>query len=310
MRRACQILCLVLFANGLAFASGITGCMLNSLSMNLNQCYSANTFFTTPLTLNWQTAFGKANLSNPNNFSSTPWDTNIAGVNIGVTAGADYTMTGPSTTSTTGAAQLARVNNEVYVWDSTHSAWIIPEFSMAPSLHTDITYDGHFGAPGPSAPNGDGAHLLEMYDGAGSYVISFDQGMSAAGLLVSVQGSGFNTNFDATIKAYDKNSNLLATYVINTTGVGGQCASLNNNPPTACNDAPFLGIKAPGDLTSQQIYKIVVTANSGGVLDSMLLDSLQFQIAAPEPAMIFLCGGGLVLIGVLRRKRLSAGPTR
>jgi len=85
------------------------------------------------------------------------------------------------------------------------------------------------------------------------------------------------------------------------------CRALN---PTPCNNAPFIGVQAPGNLSSQQIYKIVVSANTGSTADSVLLGSLQFDVAAPEPAVIFLSGAGLVLISLLRRKPGAAGSKR
>jgi hypothetical protein len=100
---------------------------------------------------------------------------------------------------------LERVNNETSVWDPNLRAWVIPEVSADPSIHTDLTYDGHSHAPGPVPQSGDGDHLLGMYNRAGSLVIDFDQGINSAGLLVSIQDSDFNTNFDATIKANGRN---------------------------------------------------------------------------------------------------------
>jgi hypothetical protein len=313
-----------------------------------NVCYgSAQSFFTnalitTPVTLDWQTAFGRANdanslapnTDNPHNLDgtngtskgATPWTTIIDGVKVGVTVGDDFTpANGPA------GRFLARVDNEAFVWDPSISHWVIPESSSDTSIFTSFTYPGHFDAPGAPAgtpQTGSGAHLLEMYNGigtgfgTGSYVINFDKGISAAGLLVSVRGlTGTATiDFDATITAFDKNGGFLATYVINTAAVGGVCASVNttnnpNNSPVPCNDAPFIGVRAPGSLSSQQIYQIVITATTGVgtqlVKDSVLLDSLQFDVfVAPEPAAVFLCGAGLVLIGVLRRRQRTAGGSK
>jgi hypothetical protein len=317
LRRVGQILGVYLLVHSVACASGITGCLFDSVSMNLNQCYSANTFFTTPLntapvTVDWGTAFGRAITdlgNNPHDVSKNPWTTNIAGVNVGVTVDSDF-----RSDDGTAGRFLTRVDNEVKVWDPQLNAWVVPESSSDPSIFTSYTYGGHFNAPGPAPLPGEGAHLLEMFNGntngfgTGSYVINFDQGISSAGLLVSIRGSGTNTDFDATINAFDKNGVFLATYVINTAGVGGQCTGLNNTPPTPCNDAPFIGIHAP---TNTQIYRIVISATTGvGNLDSVLLDSLQFEVAAPEPAVVFLCGAGLVLIGVLRRKHAGAGGSK
>lgn len=289
-----------LLFTGVLCATGITGCTLNSNSLNLNQCYNANTFFTTPLAVNWGAAFGTSDLSagNPHTVGANAWTTNIAGVNVGVNVGSDF-VSGTNFPGT--VPQLARINNDAYVWDPGTQSWTTPQ---------GLWYAGHFNAP--SAPSGTtvkGDNLLEMYNGSGSFVITFDQGMSSVGLLVSVLGTGFNTNFNGVIKAYDQNSNLLSIYGINTVGVGGGCMGLNMpgityGNPVPCNNAPFIGVRSGNAGSGPQIYKIVITASTGGNLDSLLLDSLSFQeSSAPEPAVVFLCGTGLVLIGVLRRKR-------
>jgi len=234
------ILVLFLLVAGILCADGITGCALNGASMNNNLCYSANTLFTTPLTLDWETAFGQATInSNPQNPHTVtplaPWTTNIAGVNVGVNVGADYSVNGVLSANAT----LTRVDNEVYVWNPVASQWVPPAASNDPTLVDDFTYGGHFSAPGPAKVAGDGAHLLTMETNGqvfatGSYVITFDQGIHAAGLLLSVQGGSNNINFDATIKAYGIEdptthiSPLLATYVINTSGLGGLCGSLSD----------------------------------------------------------------------------------
>jgi hypothetical protein len=324
--------------DGVLCASGILGCIGSTLPGDV--CYgSAQSFFTnalitTPVTLDWQTAFGRANASNSlspnpdnphnldgNGFETTPWTTMIDGVKVGVTVGSDFTAANPAL-----GRFLARVNNEEFVWDPNLNRWVVPESSHDPGIFTSFTYAGHFDAPGAPAgipQTGDGAHLLEMFNGnngpfgTGSYVINFDKGISAAGLLVSVRGSGTNTDFEATMTAFDKNGEFLATYVVNTAGLGGQCDSLfgvvgvAGSPPTPCNDAPFIGVRAPGNIDSPQIFSIVISATTGvGNLDSVLLDSLQFEVAAPEPAVVFLCGAGLVLISVLRRKQRAAGGSK
>jgi len=310
LRQVWQISAVVLLFAGGVCATGITGCMLNSQSLNLNQCYNPNTFFGNALNVDWGSAFGQANnnLTDPHSINNLgPWVTNVGGVNVGVT----YDPTNFS--SAIGASpKLARINNEAYVWDPNSSFWSNPK-SVATTVadHADFVFDGQFAAPAQPGVVADGAHLLELYQATGSIVITFDQGQTAVGLLVSVSGSAYNTDFNAVIKAYDKNSLLLATYSITTTGDGGRCAGLSNpgttgGNPVPCNDAPFIGIQAPGTLSSQQIYKLVLTATdpNTGVVDPLLLDTLDIQegVTLPEPAVILLCGTGLVLIGVLRLK--------
>ena len=304
MRRWWQISGLFCLSTGVLYANGIIGCTLNSQSLSLNQCYSANTFFSNPLTVDWGTAFGQANAPslNPQNQSAAPWTTTIAGVTVGVSVGSDY--------SGTGTPSLMRVNNEVYVWNG--SSWVFPGFLPTSNPnHADFTYDGHFNAPGPTGVAGDGAHLLTLNGNnvTGSFVINLSQGATAAGLRLSSVGFGFNQDFGATIRAYDNASNLLATYHIDTQGVGAECATIGNNPPTPCNDAPFIGIKAPGPLSSQLIYKLVISANnSAGGAQGLFMDSFQFD-EVPEPGVIVLCGTGLALIGFWRR-RVAAGPSK
>ena len=269
--------------------------MLNGQSLSLNQCYNPNTFFSNPLTVDWGTAFGQATTSNPQNQSSTPWTTSIAGVTVGVNIGSDY--------SGTGTPSLMRVNNETSLWNGT--SWVNPAFlPSSDPRQAQFTFDGHFNAPGPTPSSGDGDHLLTLNgNNTGSFVINLSQGVNSAGLLLSTVGPGLNLDFGATIRAYDNHSNLLATYHIDTQGVGGECASISSNPPTPCNDAPFIGIQAP--LNNQMIYQLVISAtNTSGGADGLLLDSFEFQegITLPEPGVLILCGTGLALIGFWRRR--------
>jgi hypothetical protein len=266
-------------------------------------------------TLDWGNAFGPATLAaNPVDLTLGPKTTNFGGINVGVTVGPDFVSGAKDTVS----RFFTRTDNEFFVLQN--GAWVIANTASG-ALKADFTYAGHFYAPGigPPPQAGNGAHLLEMYNnhvfGTGSYVITFDKPIQAAGLLVSVQGSEANTAFDATIKAYDRNSNLLSTYTINTAGVGGLCTSLveqlaGQGHPTACNDAPFIGIRAPSSLSSEQIYSIVISATTGSSPDSVLIGSLQLEESAPEPSVVFLCGAGLLLLGVLRRKQSFAGGSK
>jgi hypothetical protein len=340
LRRVGQFLGLYLSIGGVLCATGIistgnttgiTSC--ESSDPTLTQCLSPNTFFTTPLTLDWGTAFGPAKFEpggNPFDLTQGPLTTVIAGINVSVTVGPDFQVVIPPNADGSpgpgdpNARFLARTDNEVFVFDNTRGIWVVATSALG-SLNADLTYGGHFNAPGVSQPNVLGTNLLEMFNnsnfGTGSYVITFNPAVAAVGLLISVQGSAFNTNFDATITATDQNSNV-STYVIHTVGVGAGCASLNNQvldvatdtllpAPVACNDAPFIGIRAAGTLTSQQISSIVISASTGGAADSVLIGPLEIEAFAPEPSVVFLCGGGLLLIGVLRRRQsLAAGSRR
>src|SRR5271165_4448271 len=179
-----------MLGTGVVCATGIVGCALDGTSLALNQCYSPSTFFTNPLTVNWGAAFGPAtfNGSNPQNVTPTsPWmiSSPVAGVMIGVNVGTDF--------SGTGSPALSRVNNEQFVWDPTINAWNFPNSVPTSSPdHADLTYAGHFSAPGPAEVVGSGANLLQVYNGSASYVITFSQGILSAGLLVSIAGSGYN----------------------------------------------------------------------------------------------------------------------
>jgi hypothetical protein len=229
-------------------------------------------------------------------------------VNVSVGVGTDFSGTGSPT--------LMRANNEAFLWNG--SAWVLPAALGSDPRYATDTYAGHFNAPGPTPGPGDGDHLLlvgGMTNGSvdtGSMVINLSEGVSSAGLLLSVLTNANNSNFGATIQAFDNHSNLLATYHIDTQGVGGNCASLSvQSAPTPCNDAPFIGIQAPGNLSNQLIYQLVISATnpSTGGEDPLLLDSFQFQ-ELPEPTVVLLCGTGLVLIGLLRRKSVGAGSSR
>ena len=190
---------------------------------------------------------------------------------------------------------LVGADNTGYVWDG--SEWTLPDFVAGQSVNT---FQGHFGAPSaPSVPANYGDSLLGVVGGS-PLSINFLTPVLSAGFRISSESMA---NFTATMQAFDSSNNLLGTYSIAATGLGGVCAGLGvlNPNPSPCNDAPFLGFLGQ---KTPEISSLLVSTNdpSGMFLDTFYIqDSYQ---AVPEPSVILLLGGGLCVIGLFRRKRI------
>src|SRR5205823_7383394 len=97
--------------------------------------------------------------------------------------------------------------------------------------------------------------------GNGSLQLSFSGHLSQIGFRIASNESASNTNFVATLVAYN-GSTVVHTYTINVGGGGGICDSLrvpsnnpNATPPVPCNDAAFIAMDAgPQRFTSIQIF--------------------------------------------------------
>ena len=166
VRYACLAGLLAACAGNLA-ANGIIACDLNGVNVT-GSCYSSTTFFNNNLTLDWGTAFGPADPKAGVNPGAGPWNTVIAGVHVSMSVGGDFSAA-PAT------PELARVDSSYLYSDPTILAYNIQRFGFDP-VHM---YDpGHFNAPASNSVNVPTDHLLELYEGAGSIVITFDQGVT------------------------------------------------------------------------------------------------------------------------------------
>ena len=180
-----------------------------------------------------------------------------------------------------------------------------PMDNITAPKHLD-TFAGHFNAnPTSQDPTMSGEHLLGDISSSGNLVLSFDRNLSQIGFKIATNDSASNTNFTATLVAYN-GSTVLHTYLINVSGGGGICDSLrvpsnhpNATPPVPCNDAAFIAMDAgPQRFTSVQVF----TSGTSG----FYINGLQFNAEEiPEPGMALLTAGGLLglwLFSIIRRR--------
>ena len=256
-----------------AGATGVT-CSLNG---SLTSCYAQNQIFSND-PVNWMASFGEATQAP----SAGPLNTSNNVVNLSLTS----------------PGLLQRADNTIYAWSG--SAWTFPDFVAGQSIST---FAGHFNAP--NAPGaGFGDPLLGVL-GSNPLTISFSSPVTSAGFFISSRSLA---DFGATLQAYDSQNNLLGTYSIVASGLGGACSGLANlNPnPQPCNDAPLLAFLGQDAFNAQISRLVAFTTTSGGGVDTngFLLDTLYIQDAAvPEPSVILTFGGGLCFLGLWRRKR-------
>ena len=274
MRRA---FVLTLFLGWLTASAGAAGlsCALSAPNGSVisNACVSQGQIFTTN-PLDWMTSLGPA--TNPPVVGT--WNTSNTGIGI--------------TLSST--SMMERAQNTVFAWNG--SRWTLPDLVAGQTVNT---FQGHFDGPdNPEANPAFGDALIGVL-GPGSLTINFSSPVLSAGFQIS---SRMLADFTATLKAYDSQNNLLGTYSIVANGLGGVCAGLGTlNPnPTPCNDAPFLGFLGSN---IPQISRLVVSTNdtSGMFLDSFYIQDIY---VVPEPSMVLLFGGGLCVLGVLKRRRV------
>jgi hypothetical protein len=219
------------------------------------------------------TAFGEADKAP----TSGPWSTSNQAVNI--------TLTSPGL--------LQRADNTAFAWDGTQ--WTFPDFIANESI---TTFLGHFGAPATPTDTPRFGDSLVGVIGNSPLTINFSSPVLSAGFRVSSKSL---SDFTATLQAFDSQNNLLGTYAIVATGLGGGCDGLGvlDPNPHPCNDAPLLAfLKNPNTPNVPQIAKLVVSTNDN---NGLFIDSLFVQ-DVPEPAAIALVGGGLCLFGLLRRR--------
>ena len=307
--------------------ASVIGCSLNGGGAPAGGCYSALSFAGND-SLDWGSAqaFGEAftpqtgnGQNNPHDVGSssspTPWiaQSNLGlGVGVSMGAGAQYNY-------------ISRVDNAAYAWNGpAGDYWDFPNtVSQAEYGQNILTYAGHFEGPPTGDPSGAynpgkvefGAHLIAPTNGAGvvtgggPMILTFTSSITSVGFRISTNGNNANTNFDATVAAYDSQGNILGTYSIVDQGDGGICAGLTPSPtvyddPAACNDAPWIGFVAP----TSQIKSISVEAfgSNGTTPLSYMIDTLDLNTApnlpTPEPTAAFLIEGGLVALSLYGKR--------
>jgi hypothetical protein len=293
-------------------ATTVIGCALDSVNPT---CYTTG-MFSFADSLDWgaavnlagtgQSGFGTAfstvgnPAGNPHDVSILPWNARSVGnVNI-------YASLAPGFT---GTPNLTRADNTYYGYalrDTTFGR--IPQYVLMDDITTPehlITFAGHFNA---NPTNFDvtqvGEHLLGNISGNGSLLLSFDRNISQIGFRIAPNSTSSNTDFFATIKAYN-GTTLLHTYTINIAGGGGICDGLKpanpneGHPPVPCNDAAFIAMDAgPQRFTSIQVF---TTSN---INNGFFINGLQFTAdEVPEPGMTFLFAGGLAGLWLFSRAR-------
>jgi hypothetical protein len=287
------LLLLAAAAIGVDLRATSLSCTLTIGSTVSSGCYSQSQYFPDP-TVNWLTGLGEATQG----LHSGPWTTSNQAVNVTLTS----------------AGLLQRSDNTAFAWDGTE--WTLPSL-ITPGIST---FAGHFAAPnlpcvaGPptcSYATADvgltggqfGDDLVGVVGGA-PLTITFATPVTSAGFLVSARTL---SDFTATLQAFDAQNNLIGTYAIVATGLGGTCAGLTtflNGSPQPCTGdnayfapSPFIGFVAP---PNEQIARLVLQTsdNTGFFIDQMY--------GVPEPSGMVLVSGGLGLFAWLLRRRRSA----
>jgi hypothetical protein len=240
--------------------------------------------------LDWN-ALGSAlnNTYDPTANAGAPWQ---AVTNGGITVGLNV---GPGFT---GNPTLERVDNG-FLYDPS-GTWVPVPITSA------SMFPGHFN----SIPNADagasyGDHLVGFAAAQGPLLIQFSSPIDMVGFYISSKN---DSGVDATIKAYNvlnpttSDIPILSYRVTDTTGGGANCVGLSLKPPVPCNDAPYLAV---GGANGQFMSVVISTTDTNGFyIDELFLGA---PTDVPEPASVFLIGGGLVLVGVVSRKLLTRG---
>jgi hypothetical protein len=164
-------------------------------------------------------------------------------------------------------------------------------------------FPGHFNAPGGTDAPVEGAgygypygdHLVELQNGGPLELTFLNRDVLGVWLRVSSMTS---SDFNASVEAFDSSGNVLGTYNIQAGGSGGQCASLSDDLPTPCNDAPYIGFYDP----EGRIHSIYISVLSNNNLVGFAVDTLSVD-EVPEPSIPPMIGGGLAAFSLWRRWR-------
>jgi hypothetical protein len=298
------VLLLAFSSIGTLSATVILSCNLNGSALPSGSCYSLQNFSFNE-TLDWQSAYGTADDTSPNNpnynpvTSGGPWLAALtpSGLQVGSTFGPTYG----------GTNLISRIDNFGLVFNGTD--WVFPFDPSVPAYNNWQNFNGTFDAPvDPNNPNTGptGDHLLSTSGGTGALELQFSRGISGALFRIS---NGTSGDVDATIAAYgvlnpSATDIPLMTYTIHATlsgdgsTPGGVCASLYNDPPTPCNTAPYIGITG-GGLSNIRSVVISTPTASGVYIDTLYLSDAE----VPEPST-FVLTGVVGILAILARRRM------
>ena len=290
-----------------AFTSGSTGCWSSTSNGFINTTYNDS--------LNWgepAQVGNKLPVTTAGGPSGSVIATTQQGFGVGLQLAPNYSGA---------SGYLVREDNAAYVWSTSLNRWLpqgIP--NVTPSLQLD---PGHFNGPGPTAPVAGagygspyGDQLIELPNGGPLELTFLNQGVFGVWFRISSQSGLVNTNFGASVEAFDSSGNVLGTYSINAFGSGGQCGTpagaqpatglFVQTGPVPCNDAPYVGFYDPqGRIKSIYISVTDPTQNNnliGFAIDSLMVDEV------PEPSIPLMIGGGLALFFLWKRWR--SAPSR
>ena len=166
--------------------------------------------------VNWLTGLGEAN-QQPR---QGPWSTTNQAINVTLNS----------------AGYLQRADNTGFAWDG--SEWTLPD--LCPGGQNITTFAGRFPAPdlptltppfadynGYGGSNAFGDDLVGVLGGS-PLTLTFSTPVAGAGFLISSRNL---QNFTATLQAYDAQNNLLGTYAVTATSLGGACNGLGDLSP-------------------------------------------------------------------------------
>jgi hypothetical protein len=310
-RRVCLLAGLLAAAGNLC-ASTYLNCALSGLASvptgaTSGGCWT-NTFINATVndSLDWGAPTTSGGLGAARSGNSFPVSTAF-GVNAGTSEGfAVDLQLAPTYAGAAGA--VVRADDSALVWAAHPTVgparWVIPGSQGTPS--NLALYAGHFDSAAGSLPSGSGYglpygdHLVQLQNGGPLELTFLARPVLGVWFQISSM-AGISSDFDATVEAFDSSGNVLGTYSIQAGGSGGQCASLSHNPPTPCNDAPYVGFYDPeGNIHS--IYISVTDTSPNHNLIGFSIDSLMVD-EVPEPSIPLMICGGLAAFSLWRRWR-------
>jgi hypothetical protein len=227
-------------------------------------------------------------------------------------------VNGPLTASANGNDFTLTSNDQFEGVDNTALAWNGAIWAPAGFVTTDSTFAGHFNSSTtPSGPFPEptfGDNLLGVLtpngDSTGNpqLTLSFAQTINYIQFQVTartgIQGTdpitGENTNFTATLVAYDSSGNVIGTYQVADQGTGGTCAGLSNGSgPQPCNDAPFVQFYDPLDRIKS--VQLSMDDPTGLFIDTLRVGGIPrppplVEGSVPEPSSFVMFGVGMLAL--------------